>query len=175
MGINMKPVPGEYHPYYKNYIEKIVEEDPVTAMENTLSSTIDFFSHLSSHKAGLPYAEGKWTYKETLVHVIDTERIMAYRALCFVRGEKKSLPGYDQDMYMRNNHFNSRELHDLMDEYKTVRRSNIILLKSFNEEDFKKRGIASGWEVSVLALAYIIPGHDRHHLDVMMENYQRNL
>ena len=112
--------------------------------------------------------------KEVLGHVIDTEKIMAYRALSFARGEKQSLPGFEQDDYVAESNFNKRSLVDLINEFITIRESNIILFKSFNEEILIRRGTASESEVTVLALIYIIAGHEKHHMKFLKEKYVKN-
>ena len=109
--------------------------------------------------------------KEVLGHVIDTEKIMAYRALAIARGEKQSLPGFEQDEYVAESNFNNRSLDDLINEFLTARESNLILFKSFDEEILNRRGIASESEITVLALIYIIAGHEKHHMKVLREKY----
>jgi hypothetical protein len=171
----MKPENDEYNPYYKLYIEKVQEDNPISALESCFSDAMEFWGSLTDNFAGKPYGENKWSYKETFGHIIDTERIMAYRALCIARGESKSLPGFDQNMYVKVGNFNRREIKDMIEEYFLVRKSSLILFNSFTEEDFTKRGTANENEITVLALAFIIAGHDKHHLGLLKEYYQRNL
>jgi hypothetical protein len=166
----MRPDKGDYNPYYSLYIEKVKTDNAVVAMEKSLAETKEFFNHLSDQEAGRPYAEEKWSYKETLGHLIDTERIMSYRALCIAREEKKSLPGFDQNYYVANGNFNNRGIKDLIEEFTSVRNSSIILFKSFSDEILQNRGIANENEVTVLAIGFIIAGHDQHHLGVL-KNY----
>jgi hypothetical protein len=109
--------------------------------------------------------------KEVLGHVIDTERIMAYRALAFARNEEQSLPGFEQDDYVAESNFNKRSLIDMISEFRTVRESNIILFKSFDDEILKRRGTASESEITVLALIFIIAGHEKHHMKILREKY----
>ena len=116
------------------------------------------------------YADGKWTIKQVLGHMADTERVFAFRALCFSR-EHVSLPGFDQDVYMQKATFNARCLDDIADEFRIVREATLYLLKSMTEEQWLRRGIASGSAVSVRALAYMIAGHEMHHLKILKERY----
>ena len=168
----MRPQPGDYAPYYDRYISLIDEDDIVQVLENQIQSSIELLSSIGEKKANFAYAEGKWTIKQVLGHIIDTERIMTFRALSFARGEKQPIPGFEQDGYVNEANFNKRTLKDLINEFKAVRESNIILFKSFTEEMFNRRGIASGNEITVLALLFIIGGHEKHHLNVLMENYK---
>jgi hypothetical protein len=171
----MKPGNNDYDSYYKTYVDKVVWDDPAEAMEKYLEEHESFLKTIPLEISGLPYGEGKWSYKETLGHIIDTERVMAYRALSIARGEIKPLPGFDQDLYVKNGSFNNREFGEMIEEYSVVRRSSLILFRSFTPEDMSKRGIANESEVTVLALGFIIAGHDRHHYGVLREYFQRNL
>jgi hypothetical protein len=109
--------------------------------------------------------------KEVIGHMMDVERIFAYRALCIARGESKPLPGMDQEIYVKNGNFNKRQLFDLNYEFRLIRESNILLFGSFDKSVYNNRGIASGHEVTVLALMYITAGHEKHHLNILMERY----
>jgi len=171
----MRPGKNDYNEYYETYISKVKENNPLTAMEHQLNETEEFFSSFDNNDAAMPYAPGKWTYKEAFGHMIDTERIMAYRALCISRGEAKPLPGFDQDNYVAAGSFNRRDISDLLSEYSSVRKSNIIMFRSFNNDELNRRGIANNNEVTVLALAYIIAGHDKHHLEILKSYYSRKL
>src|SRR5258708_20655306 len=116
------------------------------------------------------YAEGKWTLKQMLGHMIDTERTFAYRALCFSRNNIE-LPGFDQDIYVNNNDFNSRTIKILADEYKATRESNLFLYRSFSDEQLLRGGIASKSPVTVRGLIYMTAGHELHHLILIKEKY----
>ena len=109
----MRPEPGDYAPYYERYI-KLVEGDDILKILNEQSKkTQEVLNSFSEHKGNFRYAEGKWTVKEVVGHLLDTERVFAYRALCIARGEKKSLPGFEQDDYVKDGNFNRRELFEL--------------------------------------------------------------
>lgn len=117
------------------------------------------------------YEEGKWTIKQILQHVIDTERIMLYRALCIARGEQQLLPGFDENAYADNAKVNHRSLYSLLEEYEVVRQSGLILFESFTPEDLMAKGNSNNTELSVLSLAFIVAGHSVHHMEVIRDRY----
>ena len=164
---------NEYNPYYKNYIQTI-EKNGKSIIENLINSQREFdetLRLLPKEKEDYAYAEGKWTIKELIQHIIDTERVFSYRALCFARNDKTSLPGFDQDIFVDNSNANTRNYYDLLDEMQTLRQSTIQLFKSFTSASFLRMGIGSGSEMSVRALGYLFSGHQLHHLKVLKERY----
>ncbi|RCH53796.1 DinB family protein [Mucilaginibacter hurinus] len=167
-----KPQPGEYAiPLPGNYLELINDnEDILTALEQQRDTSYSLFSSLTESQANSSYAEGKWTVKEMLGHLIDTERIFAYRALCFSR-EQQDLPGFDQDVYVYFGTYGTRDIQSLAAEFKAVRDANIYLFRSITPEQEVRTGIASGYEVSVRAIIYATAGHERHHLNILRERY----
>jgi hypothetical protein len=167
----MRPEHGDYAEYYYRYIILVEGEDIVKVLENQLQSFENFYSSITEEQGNFGYADGKWTIKEVIGHVIDTERIMAYRALAIAREEKQSLPGFEQDDYVAIGNFTERNLEELINEYKTLRVSNIAMFKSFSDEEFNRKGTASENKVSVIALAFIIAGHELHHLNILKERY----
>ena len=169
----MKPKDGDYAPYYNSYIDFYEDENILQVLEDQVKSSELFFKNVTEEQENYSYAKDKWTVKEVLGHMIDVERIMAYRALSFARGEKQSLPGFEQDNYVAETDFTKRTLNDLFGEFKAVRISNIILFKSFDEEVLNRRGNASSVDITVLALIYIIAGHERHHIQILKERYMR--
>ena len=167
----MKPKSGDFNPYYDRYISLIGDDDIIEVLEEQRKTSEKLLETFTEKQGNYSYADGKWTVKEVLGHVIDTEKIMAYRALAFARGEKQSLPGFEQDDYVAESNFNNRSLDDLINEFLTARESNIILFNSFDEEILNRRGTASDSEVTVLALIYIIAGHEKHHMKFLREKY----
>lgn len=165
-----QPQPDEFAPFYAKYINLVGNEPILSVLEHLKEDTYAFFTGLAADKADYAYAEGKWTIKEVLGHMIDAERTFAYRVLCFSR-EETILPGFDQDVYMLKATFKSRSLADLAKEFKTVRESNLFLFRSITDEQQTQKGIASGNPVSVRALMYITAGHEIHHLNVLRERY----
>ena len=167
----MKPNPGDYAPYYERYISLLPDEDILKILEEQKISSEKFLKTISEDQGNYSYAEGKWTIKEVIGHIIDVERVMAYRALCFSRGEKQNQPGFEQDDYIVNGNYNNRTLSDLISEFVAMRNANLFMVKSFSDEMLKQSGIASDNKVTVLALIYIIAGHERHHIKIIKEKY----
>lgn len=167
----MKPKVGDYDPYYSSYINFYEDENILDVLEEQVKSSEKFLKSIAEEQGNFSYADRKWTIKEVIGHIIDVERVMAYRALSFARGEKQSLPGFEQDDYVAETDFSNRTLNDLIDELKAVRKSNIILFKSFDERILERRGNANGVEVTVLALIYIIAGHEKHHIQILKKRY----
>ncbi len=167
----MRPRTGDNNPYYDRYISLIGDGDIIETLEEQRKTSEKSLNTFTEEQGNYSYANGKWTVKEVLGHVIDTERIMAYRALAFARNEDQSLPGFEQDDYVAESNFNKRSLVDMINEFRTVRESNIILFKSFDEEILDRRGTASESEVTVLALIYIIAGHEKHHMKILRKKY----
>lgn len=167
----MKPIETEYNPYFKKYIDLAKHDDLVNQFAESLNEFENFIKKIPVEKADYKYAENKWTIKQLLLHIADTERIYTYRALAFCRGEKQSLPGFDENEYAENCNFKNRTLQQIVEEFVAVRNSTIQLFKSFNEDDLKKSGIANGAEITVNAIGYILIGHQIHHLKIITEKY----
>lgn len=167
----MRPDTNEFAPFYGKYVEKVSAPDALAALDNAFEEAQDFLPALPPEKADFRYAEGKWTVKQLLQHVIDTERIMAYRALCFARNEQKALPGFDENGYAEAADVSHRTLTDLYDEFLEVKGSNLKLFRSFTPEALLRQGTMSGGPASVRALAFIISGHQHHHFNILKERY----
>jgi hypothetical protein len=140
-------------------------------LSSQLDDTLALLRHIPESQAGFRYAPDKWSIKELVGHVIDTERIFAYRALRFARNDQTPLSGYEQDDYVDNASFDEYSLGELAAEFESVRRSTLFLLKHLDEEAWLRRGLASESEVSVRALAYIIAGHELHHREILRSRY----
>jgi uncharacterized damage-inducible protein DinB len=143
----------------------------VQILDQQLKETLALLAEIPESRAGYRYAEGKWSIKELLGHVIDSERIFAYRALRFGRNDSIAIEGFEQDDYVATGGFDNRTLVDLAGEFEHVRRATIDLFRGFPEEAWRRAGIASENSVSVRALAFIIAGHERHHRDVLRSRY----
>ena len=166
-----RPLPDEYSAYAETYVSKVPQgADVMELLEELQTSTYNLFSNMTEEKAAYAYAKDKWTIKQVLGHMIDTERVFAFRALCFSR-ESAVLPGFDQDVYVGNTDFNSRTIQSLAAEFRATRESNLYLFGSFNESQLNRTGIASDNQVSVKALVYITAGHELHHLKILKEKY----
>jgi DinB superfamily len=166
-----RPKPGEYHPYYDRYISLIPGNDIIGTLEKQLPKTVTLLAARSEEDGGLRYAPDKWTVKEVLGHVIDTESIMGYRALRFARNDGTPIEGYEQDDYVRSGPFAELRLVDLLEEFQTVRAATLALLRHLRAGDWTRRGVANKNEISVRALAYVIAGHELHHRHILEERY----
>ncbi|MEO1031172.1 MAG: DinB family protein [Bacteroidota bacterium] len=162
---------AEYHQYYKSYIDKATNIDIVEGLAINLKKGMTFLSEIPEEKHNYAYADGKWAIKDLLLHIIDAERVFAYRALRIARGDKTPLAGFDQDIYVANAHAVNRSFKSLIEEYEAVRSSTITLFSSFEEDALLRIGEASGSAISVRALGYIISGHENHHMAVIKERY----
>lgn len=165
------PQPTEYNDYYQGYIELVSERNVIQQLTQQGQQVFSLIRQLNEEQAAHRYAKRKWSVQEVIGHLIDTERVMAYRALCIARGEEQSLPGFDQDDYVTEANFSERSLQNLSTEYDAQRNANVRLFSSFNAERIEQVGTADGSNISVRALAYIIAGHERHHLNVLDEKY----
>jgi uncharacterized damage-inducible protein DinB len=166
-----RPDATEYAPYYGKYISLVPEGDVVATLSRQLDETLSTLRGLTEAQAASRYAPGKWSVKELIGHVVDTERVFGHRAFRFARNDQSPLPGFEQDDYVRAANFDSRQLHDLADEFEHVRRANLFLLRSLDAEAWLRRGTASETEVSVRALAYIMAGHETHHMQILRTRY----
>lgn len=166
-----RPAPTEYAVPHAAYVDLVDEEDVLSAMERQSSATQKLLASLDEQRAAYRYAAGKWTIKEVIGHIVDAERILGYRALAVARGDTQPLPGFDENGYVANAGFDAWKLGDLAEEYALVRRSNIVFFKNLQPEAWDRRGIANGHPVTVRGLAYVIVGHERHHLRVLREKY----
>ncbi|RZJ68324.1 MAG: DinB family protein [Flavobacterium sp.] len=174
----MKPsqlMPGEYPAYQKTYIDTVEEIDLIEELEISLHRFIRFAREIPMEKFDYRYAPGKWTIKEIIQHVIDCERIFAYRALAFARNDKTPLPGFEENDYADASDGNSRHLNALLTELSEVRQSNITLFKSFSDEALLRIGNANGNPNSVRALGFAIIGHQNHHQKVYEERYLKEV
>jgi hypothetical protein len=166
-----RPEATEYAEYYGNYISKVPGTDVLGTLESQRVQMLQLFAGRTERDGSFRYAPGKWTVKETLGHITDTERIFAYRALRIGRGDQTRLPGFEQDDFVRNGGFAARTLADLAEEFGAVRNASIALFRSFDEGTWSKRGVASEKEVTVRALGFITAGHQIHHRMILEERY----
>jgi hypothetical protein len=166
-----KPSPTTYLSYFERYVNQVPEDDLFTAFENQLPIVKSFLAAIPTEKQTYAYAEGKWTLKEMLLHIIDTERIFSYRALCIARGEKNSVLGFDEDEYASHSNANDRSWESLVEEFWAVRQSTILLFKSFSNEALQKSGLANNNPLTVISAGFILLGHFYHHKKVAEERY----
>ena len=158
-------------PFYDSYIDLVKDSDILFTLDEQMNFTYAFLMTIDEKKADYAYAEGKWTIKDIVGHLIDSERVFAYRALRFARKDKTNLPGFEQNDYVDNADFSSRSLADLAEELLILRKTNMYLFNSFTDEMLKLTGTANGGEISVEALIYIVAGHQKHHMKVINDRY----
>lgn len=163
--------PGEYAPYYQAYIDAFGDGDLFEELEISIHEFIRFVQEIPLGKHDFRYAEGKWTLKDIIQHLIDAERIFSYRALRIARADLTPLPGFEENAYVPAANADRRHLKSLLEEFAVVRQSTLTLFKSFSEEDLLRRGTASNVGVSVRALGFIMVGHLRHHKRIFKERY----
>ena len=171
MSRSVKPEKSEYLPYYDRYIARVPEGDVLSTLEAQIGDTLTLLRGLPASISSYRYAPDKWSVNELVGHVIDSERIFGNRALRFARNDATPIPGFEQDDYVRNSTYDAFPLAELADEFETVRRSTIFLLRHLDEEAWTRRGTANNAEVSVRALAYIIAGHELHHREILETRY----
>ncbi|MGD0270634.1 MAG: DinB family protein [Candidatus Sulfotelmatobacter sp.] len=166
-----RPQPGEYAPYYDRYISLVQGEDILDTLDQQRRQTMLLLSGRNDEDGDFRYAPDKWSAKEVLGHVCDTERIFAYRALRISRSDATPVEGFEQDDYVQNGPFAQRPLADLVEDFIAVRRATLSLLRNLDEPAWSRRGIANKNEVTVRALAYTIAGHEMHHRRILEEKY----
>jgi uncharacterized damage-inducible protein DinB len=166
-----RPEPDEYAAHYEQYISLVPGNDILGALETQRLQMIQLFAARSERDGNFRYAPDKWTVKEVLGHVCDTERIFAYRAMRIARADKTPIEGFEQDDYVRNAAFNERHLAELAEEFAHVRGASVALLRGLARDAWLRRGVANKNEVTVRALAFIIAGHELHHRGILEERY----
>lgn len=166
-----RPSAGEYAPYFEKYVALVKAPDVLGLLEAQSRELQGLLSPLSEAQGGSRYAPDKWTIKESLGHVVDAERVFSYRALRIARGDQTPLASFDQDGFVKAGNFDARSLADLLDEHAAVRRASLALYRSFAEEAWDRRGVASTKEITVRALIYITAGHELHHLNLFRDKY----
>lgn len=166
-----RPEATEYADYYANYIAKVPGSDVLSVLESQRLQMLQLFAGRSERDGSFRYAPGKWSVKEVLGHITDTERIFTYRALRIARGDQTPLPGFEQDDFVKNGGFAERTLASLAEEFGLVRSASVALFWSFPEASWSRRGVASQKEVTVRALAFMTVGHQIHHRIILEERY----
>lgn len=161
----------DYNPYYKPYIDTLGDVELVSHLKKQLQNFPNFMQSIPEEKGQYAYDSEKWTVLEVLQHIIDAERVFQYRALRFSRNDETALPGFDQDIFVAESGANSKSMKTIIEEYKAVRTATISLFASFDESILRKVGIASDSPMSVAALGFIICGHQRHHRNIIREQY----
>ena len=167
-----RPIAGEFADYAADDIAFVEGNDATEALRRQGTEVIALLQTLSEDRIrGLSYASGKWTLKEVVGHMIDDERIFAYRILCVARKEPLSLPGFDEKLYVASSDFEERTLSSLLAEYRSVRAATVTLLESFSMDAWRRRGVVNGYEASVRGLAFHVAGHELHHMRILRDRY----
>ncbi|MFT5291240.1 MAG: hypothetical protein ACI82F_003319 [Planctomycetota bacterium] len=166
-----RPGSAEYDAYYTTYVDQVPDGDVVDFMSEQLEEALALFGDLPADKANFRYAPDKWSTKELIGHILDTEWVFTYRALRFARGDRTALAGMDQNALIAGSNFGDRGLRSLVDEFRNVRSANLILFDSFDEEIMVRAGLASGCHFTVRSMLFVQAGHVQHHLEVLRERY----
>ena len=166
-----RPKPGEYAPYFQDYVALVPESDVVAVLEAQGGELRRVFSAVPKAKESFAYAPGKWTVRQVAGHVVDGERVFAYRSLCASRGDPNSLPSFDENAYVANARFDELPLADHAEEFALLRAANVRMLKALRPEQWRLAGVANGVSNTVRGLAWVMAGHVRHHLRVLAERY----
>lgn len=165
----------DFQKYIQRYLDQIPSGDWLAELKISEEKTIGIYSNLTEEQSKFAYAEGKWTLKELLLHLSDTERVFQYRILALARGDKNNLPGFDENEYAARSFANERSLESLLEEYKLVRKSSKILLETMNPIALQNIGTANGNEISAETIGKLIIGHNYHHLNIIEERYLSKL
>lgn len=165
------PLSDEYPSFYQGYISCVKNPEIVPHLLEQRNKTVDMLGRLSAEDADFAYAEGKWTIRAVVAHLIDCERVFSYRALCFARGETQPLPGMDQDDFMAHTRLAHRSWQSFIDEYLAVRQSTYVFYSTLHPDNWASTGTASNGLFTVRALAFITAGHELHHLRILEERY----
>lgn len=166
-----KPAPSEYAPFYAGYISALGDGDILETLERQTAELRQLAAATPADRETFRYGDGKWSVREVFGHMIDGERIFSYRALRFSRGDETPLPGFEENDYVAASHFDQRPLSDLVEELVLLRQANLRLLRALAPEDWPRMGKANDHPVSVRALAFIMAGHVRHHLNILRDRY----
>lgn len=161
----------DFAEYFNNYTNLITEENVIKALKSSHKEVKHLIGFLSEEQGNYAYDKNKWTIKELLVHIMDTERIFCERALRFARKDKTELPGFDHDVFALNSNANQRTLKDILKEYKAIRKSTLALFKNFTQEMLEQSGIANSNKLTVHSIGYVISGHELHHLNIIKAKY----
>jgi hypothetical protein len=170
-----RPDALEYEPFFRIYIAHVTEEDILPVLLDELDVLAVLLNRVPPERETYRYADDKWSIREVIGHLVDTERVFGYRALCIARGDKQRLPGMDQNNYTATAPFNQIRLEDLFSELRLARLSNIAMFRNLDQEAWTRIGSANGHPVSVRALAFIMAGHVRHHMGLLRGRYLNNL
>ena len=166
-----QPVAGEFNPMFQRYIDRVTEDDVLGALASQVADVRAALSGVPADRETYRYEPGKWSVRQVLGHVNDSERVFGYRLLCVGRGDTQSLPGFDEETYAPAAGHDRVPLADLLEEFELIRRANVLLARGFDETAWARVGTANNNKVVTRALPYIMVGHARHHLAVLASKY----
>lgn len=166
-----RPLEGDFGDFYRHYISLAIGERPKELIANHSTDILAFIEHLPDQMGGYAYASGKWSIKQMIQHMLDTERIFVYRLIWIARGDTRPLLGFDENQFAHAAPATQRSMKDLKEEFSFLRKSTDLLIKNLTQEELDKRGEASGYPVTVNALCYIIFGHNLHHIQILKDRY----
>jgi len=166
-----RPNKDEYAAYYHTYVDKVPEGEIIKILKKQTDQIKKMLKDVSKKESLFRYAPDKWSVRELVGHIIDTERVFAYRTLRFARNDKNDLPGFDENEYIRQSNYNDVKLKELVEEFCALRKSNILMFKNFPDDVGLRKGTANGNSFTVRAMAFIMAGHVNHHLSVLKERY----
>ncbi|MEO5579236.1 MAG: DinB family protein [Gemmatimonadaceae bacterium] len=169
--LSNRPGPDEYSQYFAGYVARVPDGDVIDTLSTQIVETAALLRDLPDSRGDQRYAPGKWSIREVVGHMADTERVFTYRALCFSRADPSPLPGFDQDDYVRAAPFPRISLVDLVDEFEHLRWATLHLFRNLDDDALMRRGSANGNEISVRALAFLCAGHENHHVDILRTRY----
>lgn len=161
----------DFQKYIQRYLDLIPSGNWLGELKKTGEQTVELYAQLSEEQSSFAYAEGKWTLKELLLHLSDTERVFQYRILAFLRGDRNELPGFDEELYASQSFANERTISSLLEEYQLIRKSSQVLLKTAHLSALKNVGTANGNQISAETIGKLIVGHNVHHLNIIKERY----
>jgi hypothetical protein len=168
------PAEGEFAPYYGRYIGQVPSGDVIDTLRSQFRETVALLRGIEPSRTTTGYAPGKWSIRDVVLHMADTERVMGYRALRIARGDTTPLASFDENVFAPMAQANARSMESLMDELEAVRRATIAMLEGFPDDAWGRWGTASDKSVTVRALAWIIAGHERHHMSIIRERYLKS-
>jgi DinB superfamily len=173
MSLTRSPAADEYPPAYADYVGRVPPQaDVIDVLAGQLRETSSRLAAIPDTRGGFRYAPGKWSVKEVIGHLSDAERIFVYRALRFARGDTAPLAGFDENAYVPEAGADARALSDLVEEWVAVRQATLTFVRSLAPAAWSRRGVADGNPITVLALAYVVAGHEHHHLEVLRTRYR---
>jgi hypothetical protein len=167
----LRPAPTDHAPFHAAYVRLVPDGDVLGVLEKQAKETVAFLKGLSEEKSRFRYAKEKWSIREVVGHMNDAERVFTYRALSFARGDTSSLPGFDENGWAATSNADQRTLAEHIAEYSAVRAATLALYRGFSDNEIHREGVASGHRVTVAAIAYVVAGHERHHVGILKDRY----